>query len=557
MVPHQWRHVPGELNPADDVSRGMSAMEILHSDRWISGPSFLIEPPEAWPQQPNFDCGDLELQAEVKKSPQIYNTIVKEDTIDHLINRFSSWYKLKRAMAWILRFKDYLRGRPPSGPLTSDELQRAEHALIIFVQKSVFRNDSNLKKLTPLYSPDGILSVGGRLGESNIAEQQKHPWILPSRHHVTMLIIRDNHETVGHAGMERVLAETRRKYWIIKGRVAVRKVLSECVTCKKMPAKPESQLMADLPADRLEPAHPFAKVGTDFFGPFVVKRARSELKLYGCVFTCLVTRAIHIEVTHNLTTDSFLSALQRFIARRGKPDMIRSDNGTNLVVAEAELRRSIAEWNHAKIQTFLQQKDVEWFFNPPAASHMGGVWERQIRTIRDVLRGIVKQQALDDEALCTLMCTVEGIVNSRPITKLSDDPGDPSPLTPNHLLLLRSGPQLPPGVFVKQDMYKKRWRQVQYLADLFWRQWLAEYLPSLQERQKWLDSRRNLEIGDLVLVMYENTPRAQWPLGLITDTYPSSDGIVRSVHVKTQTGSYDRPISKICLLEGSTELVDS
>ena len=556
-LPHQWQHVPGELNPADDVSRGMSAMEILHSDRWISGPSFLIEPPEAWPQQPNFDCGDLELQAEVKKSPQIYNTIVKEDTIDHLINRFSSRYKLKRAMVWILRFKDYLRGRPPSGPLTLDELQRAEHAIIIFVQKSVFRNDSNLKNLTPLYSPDGILSVGGRLGESNIAEQQKHPWILPSRHHVTMLIIRDNHETVGHAGTERVLAETRRKYWIIKGRVAVRKVLSECVTCKKMRAKPESQLMADLPADRLEPAHPFAKVGTDFFGPFVVKRARSELKRYGCVFTCLVTRAIHIEVTHNLTTDSFLNALQRFIARRGKPDMIRSDNGTNLVGAEAELWRSIAEWNHAKIQTFLQQKDVEWLFNPPAASHMGGVWERQIRTIRDVLRGIVKQQTLDDEALCTLMCTVEGIVNSRPITKLSDDPRDPSPLTPNHLLLLRSSPQLPPGVFVKQEVYKKRWRQVQYLADLFWRRWLAEYLPSLQKRQKWLDSRRNLEIGDLVLVMYENTPRAQWPLGLITDTYPSSDGIVRSVHVKMQTGSYDRPISKICLLEGSTELVDS
>ena len=193
--------------------------------------------------------------------------------------------------------EDYLRGRPPSGPLTLDELQRAEHAIIIFVQKSVFRNDSNLKKLTPLYSPDGILSVGGRLGESNIAEQQKHPWILPSSHHVTTLIIRDNHETVGHAGTERVLAETRRKYWIIKGRVAVRKVLSECVTCKKMRAKPESQLMADLTADRLEPAHPFVKVGTDFFGPFVVKRARSELKRYGCVFTCLVTRAIHIEVT--------------------------------------------------------------------------------------------------------------------------------------------------------------------------------------------------------------------------------------------------------------------
>ena len=144
----------------------------------------------------------------------------------------------------------------------------------------------------------------------------------------------------------------------------------------------------------------------------------------------------------------------------------------------------------------------------------------------------------------------EGIVNSRPITKLSDDLRDTLPLTPNHLLLLRSGPELPPGIFVKQDVYKHRWRQVQYMADIFWQRWIKEYLPDLQQRQKWLNPQRNVQVGDLVLVKYENAPRCHWPLGLVTQTYPDKEGSVRSAQVKMQSGVYDRPVDKLCLLEG-------
>ena len=151
----------------------------------------------------------------------------------------------------------------------------------------------------------------------------------------------------------------------------------------------------------------------------------------------------------------------------------------------------------------------------------------------------------------TFMCMAESVVNSRPLTKISDDPRDPQPLTPNHLLLLKPGPGLPPGVFVQQDVLRRQWRQAQYLADVFWRRWLLEYLPELQQHQKWILPRRDLQIGDLVLVRYENTPRYRWPLGLVTETYPGSDGRVRSVQVKTQTGLYVRPITKICLLEAA------
>ena len=153
---------------------------------------------------------------------------------------------------------------------------------------------------------------------------------------------------------------------------------------------------------------------------------------------------------------------------------------------EKELREAVAEWNQSQIHNFLLQRSIKWTFNPPAGSHHGGAWERCIRTVRKVMKALTKEQVLDDEGLNTLMCEVEAIVNGRPITKLSDDPRDLEPLTPNHLMLLRAGPAAPPGTFTKYDNYSnRRWRQVQYLADVFWRRWVREYLPSLQERQKW------------------------------------------------------------------------
>ena len=200
---------------------------------------------------------------------------------------------------------------------------------------------------------------------------------------------------------------------------------------------------------------------------------------------------------------------------------------------------------------FLLQRDVKWTFNPPAGSHHGGVWERCIRTTRKVLNAIMNEQVLDDEGISTLMCEVEAIVlNGRPITKLSDDPRDMEPLTPNHLLLLRAGPTVPPAVLSKQDIYGRRWRQVQYLADVFWRRWVKEYLPSLQMRQKWRKQHRNFAVGDVVLILDDKTPRSSWPLGRVLEVHANSnDGLVRSVKLKTRSSELIRPITKIVLLE--------
>ena len=305
-----------------------------------------------------------------------------------------------------------------------------------------------------------------------------------------------HHQSVGHLGQQYELKSLRKKYWIIKGRATVRKVLSGCLTCRKQNSLRGQQIMADLPKERLTSGDPpFSYVGIDYLGPLFVKRGRSTVKHYGCLFSCLTVRVTHIEVAESLETDSFvINALRRFISRRRKPKVIRSNNGSYLCGGERELREAVDSWKQQKINSFLLQRNIDWKFNPPGASHMGGVWERIIRAVRKVLRVLLRELLVSREALRTLMAEVESILNGRPFIRNNDDPADMEPLTPNHLLLMQSNLNVPPGVFVRGDLYcRNRWKQVQYLADVFWKRWLSEYLPSLQERQKWLRPRRILQ----------------------------------------------------------------
>ena len=570
--PSQWRYVNSRLNPADDASRGLKVDELISNKRWFEGPEFLRQTERMWPLNPVNVNELFENDPEIRKDQAAYAASAERDIFDDVFARRSCWYKLKRDIAWLMRVREFLRNKIKgvtsnmSRPLSVTEIEEAEIQVVKIVQRKAFRTEctalvqatecrdngrkrgivdksNQLYKLEPLILNDGLLRVGGRL--------PTHPIILPKHHYVVDLIIRHYHSVAGHAGREHVLALSREKFWIIGARSAVRRVLKDCSHCKIRQAQPMTQRMADLPSDRITPCQPpFTYVGVDLFGPFTVKRGRSILKRYGCLFTCLAVRAIHIEVVETLETDSFLNALQRFVCRRGQVRMIRSDNGTNFVGAAKELCAAATRWNQNRVYDFLRQKSIEWRFNPPAASHMGGAWERQIRTIRKVLSAVMKQQAVSDECLSTLMCLVESIINSRPLTTVSNDHHDLEPLTPNHLLLLRSGASLPTGEFVKQDLYsRKRWRQVQYLADVFWRRWTREYLPTLQLRRKWMIKTKNLEVGDVVIIADDNAPRNAWALGRVTETFPDSVGVVRSARVSTKTSTFVRPIHKLCLLE--------
>ena len=286
--------------------------------------------------------------------------------------------------------------------------------------------------------------------------------------------------------------------------------------------------MVELPKECVTPGDPpFMYVGIDCFGPLEVKQGRSHVKRYGCLFTCLTMRALHIEILHSLSADSTINAIRRFISVRGCPKEIPSDNGTNFARADKELRNAVEQWDHHKISNFCVQREIKWKFNPPAASHMGGIWQRMVQTTKRVLKSLLKEQIVTDEVLATVMAEAVNIVNSRPLTRNSDSDLDDRPLTPNHLLHLRPTPSLPPGLFVKDDLHCRRvWRQAQYLRGVFWRRWTNEYLPTLMERQKWRSRKENIKVGDLVLLADENYPRGEWPIARVWEVVADDDGCV-------------------------------
>ncbi|XP_052065131.1 uncharacterized protein LOC127704931 [Mytilus californianus] len=440
------------------------------------------------------------------------------------------------------------------------------------------KQTSSLYKLDPFLDSDGIIRVGGRIRRAEYNLAVKHPVIIPRHSHVTELIIRHFHEKAEHQGRGMTINEIRANgFWIIGCSTAVSKYLSTCVTCRKHRSNTQEQKMADLPIDRLHPVPPFTYSGVDLFGPWYIKEGRKELKRYGVLFTCLSCRGVHIETANSLDTSSFINALRRFIAIRGPVRHLRSDRGSNFVGAERELREAYSEMDDKSIRQFLSNEGcdfVEFKMNVPSASHMGGVWERQIRSVRNVLASLMHQSGtqLDDESLRTFMCEAAAIVNSRPLTLDNlNDPLSEEPLTPNHILTMKSKIILPPpGQFQRSDIYSgKRWRRVQFLANEFWNRWRKEYLSNLQSRKKWTAPRRNLKVGDIVIIKDEQAARNQWHLGKINTAHVDEDGLVRKVRVtigaqidnngrrKSPLQELDRPIQKLVLIleVGETEEV--
>ena len=380
------------------------------------------------------------------------------------------------------------------------------------------KSNSRLANLSPILVND-VIRVGGRIHRAPIAFEAAHPVVLPKSHPVSTLIVRYYHHILGHSGREHVLSAVRQCYWIFRARSLVRQVLNKCVSCRKRNAPAMQQVIADLPAERLAPyPPPFTFTGLDFFGPFHVKVGRSLVKVYGCIFVCFNSRAVHIEDVGSLETDAFIQALRRFISVRGSPKKIWSDNGTNFTGTEKELSRSIQDLDDGTIRRELHRYETDWYrcavpewhFQPPTASHVSDVWERLIRSVRKAMKGVLGDRGAFSgrETLRTVFAEVMSILNSHPMCPASDDPNDMEALTPNHLLLQRRNLVVPSGVFTKLELYtRKQWRHAQFLADCFWSRWLREYVPTLQHRHKWLLKKRNLAVNDLVLIVDNSVPR--------------------------------------------------
>ncbi|XP_064622346.1 uncharacterized protein LOC135484642 [Lineus longissimus] len=561
----QWRHCPGEYNPADDASRGLSPGDLSMEHRWWHGPSFLWEAEENWPMtvvQPLPDDN-----AELKKNVTV-NLTTKPDGekpsgVEKMIADSKSWSELVDKTAWLTSM-----GKIALVPerLTEEERETAVMWLVKIAQEVCFGPEivllkkgknvptgSKIADLRPILT-DGVLRVGGRLENApTLSADEKHPVILPSGHDVSWLIMRETHKKAAHAGREQTLAISRHRFWILGGRRLAKKTVRECFECRKQNAQPMQQVMAPLPACRLTPYKPsFTYTGVDLWGPIEVKRGRSVVKRWGCLFTCLTTRAVFLEVVPSLSTDDFILVLRIFISRRGPPASIFCDCGSNFIGCERLLREALQEWNKQAIEDEMRQKGIVWSFQPPTASHMSGVWERLVKIAKGHLRTLSANCQLTDCGLRALLAEAEAVMNGRPLCPASSDPEDMEVLTPNHFLLHRKVEGLPPGVFVKEDsLLRHEWKKVQYLLNLFWERWISEYIPSLQRLEKWRSVRQNLKVGNMVLIADESVKRGQWPIGKVTRIVESVDGMVRSAYVQTETSELHRPIAKLCFLEAA------
>ena len=414
---------------------------------------------------------------------------------------------------------------------------------------------SRLVGLSPVLDEDGVIRMDGRTKTApGLTDEQVRPIILPSRNRYVELLVDHFHRKAGHHGRERVYNDLRARFWIIDMRRAVKKAWNNCQVCKNARAKPVIPEMGQLPPSRLTPyVKPFTFCGVDYFGPMEVTIGRRHEKRWGALFTCLTMRAVHLELVDTLSTDSCIMALRRMISRRGAPKEIWSDNGTNFHGASNEMKLALKELDQEKILVELAPRGVKWHFIPPASPHMGGSWERLVRSVKTALKAVLKERAPKEEILRTFLAEAENSVNSRPLTHVSLDPDDPRPLTPNNLLLC-GGTPLPPGKFEETDLYtRKMWRYTQRLADDFWRRWVREYLPTLTRRTKWLQPAKPVIVGDIVVVVDDTLERNHWPLWRIESVFPGRDGQVRVVDVRTRTGVYRRPVTKIAVMDVSRQ----
>ncbi|XP_065084488.1 uncharacterized protein LOC135706762 [Ochlerotatus camptorhynchus] len=393
--------------------------------------------------------------------------------------------------------------------------------------------------------------MGSRIAAAECASyESKFPVILPKDHYVTQLMINWYHRKYGHANNETVVNEIRQKFHISELRTAVKKVASGCYWCRVYKSKPQVPPMAPLPSARLTPyVRAFTFTGLDYFGPITVRFGRGGVKRWVALFTCLGTRAVHLEVAYSLSSESCKMAIRRFIARRGAPQEIYSDQGTNFQGASAELRQQIGAINRDLAGTFTNA-ETQWKLNPPYAPHMGGIWERLVRSVKTGLAHMELPRNPDEETFITALAEVESIVNSRPLTYLPIDSEECAALTPNHFLLLSSSGVVQPAVWPIEEcaVLRSNWKHVQVMLDRFWMRWIREYLPVISRQPKWFGEATPINVGDLVIIVNEGV-RNSWIRGRITRVYPGRDGRVRSADVQTSAGIMHRPATKLAVLD--------
>ncbi|XP_062541397.1 uncharacterized protein LOC134209425 [Armigeres subalbatus] len=427
-------------------------------------------------------------------------------------------------------------------------------------QGSPERHHNAVEKSSDLYSKwpfldyEGVLRTRGRIEAAPYTTTEaKFPVILPKRHAVTFLIVDWYHRYYRHANRETIVNEIRQRFDIPTLRRLLDKVMNDCVWCRIVKAAPNPPIMAPLPEVRLTAfIQPFTFTGLDYFGPILVKMNRSNVKRWVALFTCLTTRAIHLESVHSLSTESCIMAVQRFVSRRGLPREFWTDNATCFQGTSNKLKM-ISEATRKALAEKFTTSYTTWKFIPPAAPHMGGVWERLVRSVKVAISTITDSpRRPDDETLETVLLEAEAMINSRPLTYVPLESADQEALTPNHFLLgSSSGRKFMPTEDIDVcSALRSSWKLARYITNSFWNRWLKEYLPVITRRCKWFQDVKDIAVGDLVLVV-DGKIKNQWIRGRIEEVFPGRDGRVRQALVRTSTGVMRRAAVKLAVLDVS------
>ncbi|XP_065361967.1 uncharacterized protein LOC135955547 [Calliphora vicina] len=520
----QWRWVPGPQNPADDATRSQYFSGNLQESRWLNGPSFLKSDKTKWP----ILSGEAEkkIYESEMRTKFLFSTAEVLPLIPY--GEKSKYYKLLRIRCWFVRavkiFKCFAIHQDKSTLnlkpyITTQEIKEAEIFWCQIAQQEVYGNEYNVLKsgqplskkssiynLNPCITDDGLIRISGRISKATcVGQSTREPIIMPKNHLITRLMIRQFHNNFVHQNQEAICAAIRTKFWIPSLRQLVRNVKKNCQECKNRSAVPKPPLMGQLPVDRLTPfVRPFTYTGIDYLGPYTVSIGR----------------------------------------RRGVPIRIRSDRGTNFVGASKE--------DFVRLETQLgdecTRRGIEWVFNTPADPSAGGVWERMVRAVKNVLAFTLKEKSPKLDTLNSLLIEAENLVNSRPLTHLPIDSSDSEPLTPNHFLL--GSPNIVQTAAVEEKVcLRKQWHILQQLKQTFWKRWVLEYLPDLTRRTKWYQPVKPLQVGDVVVICDETEERGKWKRGVIEEVCKAADGQVRSAVVKTLNGKLRRPATKLAVLE--------
>jgi Pao retrotransposon peptidase/Family of unknown function (DUF5641)/Protein of unknown function (DUF1759)/Putative peptidase (DUF1758)/Integrase zinc binding domain len=584
---YRWRHISGHLTPADIISRGLLPQELASCELWWNGPEFLQLPKSQWPESiiaVNED--DVEVKSEVKKS---LITTRESTMIDYIELRHSKTRTLVNVVAYLQRFAHNVHPKTKMsknlGPMSIEERENAESTIIKIVQATFFPiehevltrqiqlrkkiesgelvNDeeipqiskkSSIISLKPFIDDTGLMRVGGRLEASNmLTNNQKHQIILP-RCNFTSLFIRELHQKHLHPGPIALLSFVREKFWPLKAQSSIRKVAHDCLTCYRIKPIDTQQLMAPLPPARVNMAPPFTSTALDYAGYYTIRtgitKNSSTTKCYIAVFKCMCTGAIHLDLVSDLTSKAFITTFDRFVSRRGLCKELFTDNATCFEGADNELQDTIKKIE-PEVQEHVIEQKIRWKFTTPRASHAGGIYESAVKSMKHHLKRVMVElkHTFTFEQLYSLLTKIEAILNSRPLTPMSEDINDLQVLTPGHFLVGRPLIAKPERNYMNSNTDRLNvFERLQQAQQHFWHAWYHDYLHTLQERPKNFREETTFKINDLVLLKDSNLPPLKWLMGRIVALFPGKDKVVRNVKVRTATGEKERHVKYLCLL---------